>query len=518
MRVPLAFLLLVAWIAPGARAEEPDPSAAIDLAERYDIRFLGADAEDELGVQARFGDIDGDGLDDVILGAWLADGNRNNRARTGEVRIYFGREMAAPGEDLWDAPIVYGAEANERIGSSADVGDFNGDGKSDLLVGARYAEGFPDSLRPRSGEAYLLLGGSVGGRKETIDLRAKADVVIFGRSEGDRLGRRILAADLDRDGKDDLVLAAVGASGVNEEIREAGAVYIVYGDRRNEWEPLIDLSIADAPVLHGSDDSDALGSAIAAGDWNGDGDLDLFLGCGFADGPSNSRTNAGETFVIFGRGVRFDGERSVAEGTDFTIYGADAYDAAGVAVASGDFDGDGIDDLAVGANLADGPGNERDNCGETYVLFGNRSLLSGDHVDLLADGDLTIVGAERGDQAGAILQFLDWDGDGRGDLVLSSLLNDGPGNRRTDAGMVYAFLGRPQAEFRPSIDLADPAAADLRMLGPTTGDKIATLLEGARLGGRRLLLAGTMQGDGPGDARRDAGEIYILPWKPGDAR
>jgi hypothetical protein len=139
-------------------------------------------------------------------------------------------------------------------------------------------------------------------------------------------------------------------------------------------------------------------------------------------------------------------------------------------------------------------------------------------VDLLADGDLTIVGAERGDQAGAILQFLDWDGDGRGDLVLSSLLNDGPGNRRTDAGMVYAFLGRPQAEFRPSIDLADPAAADLRMLGPTTGDKIATLLEGARLGGRRLLLAGTMQGDGPGDARRDAGEIYILPWKPGDAR
>jgi hypothetical protein len=84
--------------------------------------------------------------------------------------------------------------------------------------------------------------------------------------------------------------------------------------------------------------------------------------------------------------------------------------------------------------------------------------------------------------------------------------------------MVYAFLGRPQAELRPLIDLADPAAADLRMLGPTTGDKIATLLEGARLGGRRLLLAGTMQGDGPGDTRRDAGEIYILPWKPGDAR
>ncbi|MFH1679335.1 MAG: FG-GAP-like repeat-containing protein, partial [Candidatus Eisenbacteria bacterium] len=325
--------LSVAVPPPPAGAADPNPPASIDLAQRHDIRFIGGDPEDELGVQARFGDLNGDGYDEVILGAWLADGRHNNRPRSGEVVVFFGGPREKEGEGSWNASLVYGALPGNRIGSSADVGDFDGDGVPDLLIGARYADGPPDSLRPRSGEAYLLLGGSNGERREVVDVRRDPDLLLLGRDEGDRLGRRILVADLDKDGKEDLLVAAVGAAGPSGETRDAGAVYVIYGDRRENIEGIMDLSLEDPPALYGEDDSDALGSAMATGDWNGDDQPDLFLACGFADGPANGRTNAGETFVLFGApGIRFEGERVLSEGREFTIYGAEAYDAAGVAV------------------------------------------------------------------------------------------------------------------------------------------------------------------------------------------
>lgn len=513
-RVLAAAVCLLAFAA-AATADDEGPRS-FDLAEKHDIRYLGADAEDELGVQACFADLDGDGYDDLVLAAWLADGPRNERARCGEVYLFFGGPVeAVRGGEPIDATVVYGPEAGTRIGSSASLGDFNGDGLEDLLVGARYSDGPADSLRPRSGEAFLVLGGSSGDRKQVVDLRGRPDGTIIGRHEGDRFGRRIVVTDFDGDGRDDLLIAAVGSEGRDEERREAGAVYVFYGGPRRDFEGILDLSLSDIPALFGADDSDALGGAMAVGDWNGDGDADLFLGCGFADGPANSRTNGGEIFVLFGDGHRLTGEREVAEGTDFTIYGAEPYDGAGVSVAVGDFDGDGVDDLAVGANLADGPNNDRDNCGEAYILFGTRGTRPGDMIDLAAGADFTIYGAVAGDQYASVLTLFEWNGDGFDDLVASSLLEDGPGGRRTDAGMVYASLGGRQSTLRPVVDLAADEA-DLMMLGPSEQDKIATLLLGARLGGRPRLIAATMLGDGPKDERRDCGEMYILRWKPGE--
>jgi len=502
-----------AFFSGTALAAEAEP-ASLDLAERHDFRFLGADPHDELGVQVAFGDLDGDGYDEVILGAWLADGVRNKRARCGEVYVFFGKPIDDRAPGSLDASVLYGPAEGSHIGSSAATGDFDGDGIVDLLIGARYAEGPPDTLRERCGEAFLLLGGSSGEKKNIIDLRYAPGATIIGREEGHRLGRRITVADLDQDGKDDLLLSAPGSRSRHGERHEAGALFVFYGGSRNEIAGIHDLSFSDVPVLHGSDEADGLGNAMAVGDWNGDDAPDLFLGCGFADGPANSRTNAGETFVLFGRhGVRFEGEREIAEGTECTIYGAEAYDAAGVALAAGDFDGDGFDDIAIGANLADGPKNERDNCGEAYILFGGRTHRSGSMIDLAVEADLTVYGEREGDQVGTALCLLDWNGDGFDDLITVSLLQDGPGGRRPDAGMIYAMLGGRQSSLRSRFDLQEQDE-DLRMIGPTEEDRVATLLTEAVIDGRRRLIAATMLGDGPKDERGDAGEVYILRWKP----
>ncbi len=150
-----------------------------------------------------------------------------------------------------------------------------------------------------------------------------------------------------------------------------------------------------------------------------------------------------------------------------------------------------------------------------YLLFGGSGTRPGDAIDLAMGADLTIYGAEPGDQLGSILHLFDWNEDGYEDLIISSLLHDGPGGRRLDAGMVYATLGGRQSALRPVIDYAEEEA-DLMLLGPTRGDKIATLLADGTIDGVARLIAGTMLGDGPNDERRDSGELYLLPWKPGD--
>lgn len=516
----VALLALAALFSLSGAAADPPSTVSplsIDLLEQYDFSFIGGDAEDQMGVQARFGDLDGDGYDDIILGAWLADGAWNNRMNAGEVYIFFGRPLdIVPAEPL-SATLIYGADPGDRIGSCVDIGDFNGDGVQDLLIGARYADGNPDSLRPHAGEAFLLIGNSDWTRRDVVDVRTAPDMILVGREPGDHFGRRILIADLDEDGKEDMLIAALGESGREGETPGAGAIYLIYGDDRKEMGGIFDLSLQDVPVLHGSDESDGLGGAMAVADWNGDTVPDLVLGCGFADGPANSRTNAGETYVLFGEpGRRLSGEREIVEGNEFTIYGAESYDAAGIAVDAGDFDGDGIDDLAIGANLADGPENGRDNCGEVYILFGRRSWGEGTTVDLAHEADIVVYGSERGDQAGAIVSLFDWSGDGYADLVTSSLLHDGPEGIRQDAGMLFVVRGGRQGDLRPEVDLAGDRV-DLRMLGPSAHDKIATSLTAVITGGRPALMAATMLGDGPRDERRDAGEIYILRWKPDGA-
>ncbi len=120
-------------------------------------------------------------------------------------------------------------------------------------------------------------------------------------------------------------------------------------------------------------------SVSSAGDINGDGYDDLIVGARYADGSGNGSSDAGEAIVVFGKAGGF-GDIDVAaadfvsSGTGFRIFGADAGDLAGISVSSaGDINGDGFDDLIVGANLANGGANGKSIAGEAIVVFGKAS-------------------------------------------------------------------------------------------------------------------------------------------------
>jgi hypothetical protein len=430
---------------------------------------------DSMGEMVTTGDLNNDGIDDLVVTAALADGPGNRRPDSGEVYIIFGRSRddweslrpaggasivfdvagtAGPKPDV----IVYAAdEADVLIGAS--TGDVNGDGTGDLLLGAGYADGWENRSRD-AGDAYILFGRPSAMWSDTIDLRSTpADVAFYGQHSGDQLrwaasaaGNPQRSGDINADGVDDVVLVASHAGDAR------GEIYVYFGGAAWVREIRIgDPSGFQAPppdrspdlTFRGTDPGGQLGyylgvGVVCIGDINGDGTDDLLIGAPSAVGLRGS----GTVYLVAGRPTAAWPAPSAGTGpldietiAMVTLLGADPGDLFGTSIAVGDINLDGIVDVIVGAPGGDGPANARPEAGETVILLGRRHWSSS--IDCAASiPDAVVYGEEAGDGLGTYTVTTgDLNGDQAIDLVMGAYAADGPLNSRPDAGQGFVIYG-----------------------------------------------------------------------------
>ena len=388
----------------------PQASIAAPISSRLLIDPVGNDGDIFGSSVASVGDVNGDGYDDIVIGAHFYPSG----AGQGQAYLYFGGPAMDPVADLVIAAPTGGAG---WFGiSAASAGDFNDDGYPDFIVGARNAM--------FTGKAFIYYGGP--------SLDATPDRTLTGEVAGSNswFGNSVApAGDVNGDGFDDVV---VGAPAYGAGSTSVGRVYVFLGGSSPDTVP--DRAFT-GPATY-----DRLGWVVgSAGDMNGDGYADVFATAPryYAGG-----TDPGAAYVWFG-GPTSD---TVA---DLTIHGTVLSERISDA-AGDDFNGDGFSDLVI----------TRENRAEVFC--------GGSHPNAVPD--LTIPGA-FGSVAGG-----DIDADGVSDIVLGASGDDTGG---TDAGRVWVYFGAGALD----------AGEDLHFVGDGPN----------RFFGRNVATARRLDGTGPED-------------------
>lgn len=344
-------------------------------------------------------------------------------------------------------------------------------------------------------------------------IRGSGRPFYYGAGAGDKLGTSVTSGDLDGDGYDDLVIGAETGAGPANNRPAAGEVTIIYGGPARAGDTDLATPPSGVAVVYGAEAGDNLGKTVAAHDLDGDGFEDLILPAPGGDGAANIRTGGGDVYILYGSLTRLPASTDLLTPPVgvVTIYGVDPGDAYGSSVTAGDFDGDGFDDLVLGAAQADGPSNARSAAGDLAVIYGGPVPLSG-ILDLATPpaGTTFIRGADTGDQLGSSIAAGDVDGDGYDDLIAGAFAGDGPLDDRLSAGEVAVIYGGPT--MLPTIDLATPPVGTALIYGGDVGDLLGFMVATGDLDGDGTsdLLLGARDADGPSGVRGDSGEVVII--------
>jgi hypothetical protein len=471
----------------------------------------GKNVNDESGHSvSTAGDVNGDGLDDLIIGALNADPS-NKKLSAGKSYVVFGKidnttiELSTIANGTGGF-IINGEIQYDRSGASvSNAGDVNGDGLDDLIVGARNA-GLND--KKEIGKSYIIFGKI---DSTAINLSAIASgtggFVINGENAMDYSGWSVsTAGDVNGDNLDDLIVSAYGADPSGKE--SAGKSYVIFGKTDNTVINLSDIGTGGF-VINGENAGDKSGwSASNAGDVNGDGLDDLIIGASKAD--PNGRTDAGKSYIVFGKTDNTAINLSaIANGTGgFVINSERVWINWNTILVSnaGDVNGDGLDDLIIGAKSASP--NNKAHAGKSYVIFGKTDNTA---IDLSAIGTAGFVinGEKSGDWSGVSISTAgDVNGDGLDDLIVGADQVDL--NGKLNIGKSYVVFGK-----------TDNTEINLSAIVSGTGGFVINGENAYDYSGYSVSTAGDVNGDGLDDLivgaynadpnnQRGAGKSYVI--------
>jgi VCBS repeat-containing protein len=409
------------------------------------------------GVAASVGDVNGDGYDDVVTVV---------QTGTGKFSAYGLFGSATPGNlDMATSAAshftIAGLTAASQVSSAGDV---NGDGIDDLIVSVP-----DDSSNSTIGKTYIVFGSTSLTSVDLSTLTASQGVKIPGADHG-QSGYSISAVgDINGDGIDDIV---IGAPPFSNSMNKTGSAYVIYGrtDIGSSNFTLGTLPPAYGFTITGTGDMKAGFSVSSAGDVNGDGIDDFIVG---APGADDTGTDSGNAYVIYGTTTPANinlGDLGSTQG--FAIKGHAAGDQTGFSVsAAGDVNGDGFDDVIVGAPTSDYSGGQAtltDN-GALFVIFGGSNATD---VDLSSPQQQSLpVQAFSGSAGGQEVGYKvsgsgDINGDGYSDVVVSSL-----------SGGAAIFYGSGHGlSLGPTFNT--PAGWNISSVGDINGDGYADIVFG----------------------------------------
>ena len=361
----------------------------------------------------------------MVSGDFNADGKTDlvvgaNTYSSGAGRAYvFFNDGVIPSTVATADAIITG-EASSNFGFSFTAGDFNADGKVDLAIGAV-------TYSTSTGRAYIFYNGSIITESAT-----GADVIISGQSSS-FFGNAMVSGDFNDDGKTDLAVGAYLYS------TSAGRAYIFYNGS------IITENASDADIIITGEAISNFGVSMTSGDFNADGKIDLAIGAYNYD--VGSATNEGRAYIFYNGAITTEN----ASDADVIITG-EAGSYFGVSMTSGDFNADGETDLAIGAN------NYSSSAGRAYIFHNDGSIPT-----TAATADAIITG-EASSEFGSCMTSGDFNSDGKTDLTVGAYMYS------SGAGRAYIF-------YNDNSYPANASSADQIFSGEATnnyfGDPIA---------------------------------------------
>jgi len=396
---------------------QPNYDSLIDSSTGTNTRF---------GSAQTIGDFNSDGVNDIAVGAYSSNGY------AGSVSVYLGSKDSPYYRNTPDA-LIKGDSLN-YLGYSLAADDFDGDGISDLVIGSPLYNKNQGRVWIFNGKNIMnQLSGNQSVALTEISLES-ADLTIDGAGASDGFGATLLTGDFDTDGKEDLVVSSPSD-------RDGRGLVQIFGNltllpNENGEKKTLASTSSDIAISGESGEALNFGKSLAAGDFDNDSKTDLAISA------------TGKAYLFFQNESPFTNGDTVcqknckAENADSAFEGGDDF---GYSVASGDFNADNRDDLAVGAPDFDLSGDTNE--GRVYLFY--QDDIPWTNQDLActlcnaanADG---IITGNAGDYFGSSLATPDFNDDGKIDLAVGAYRHS------ARKGMVYVFYDNPQSD-KPNI-------------------------------------------------------------------